>query len=310
MKKLLFISLWITTSLIIQAGVPSTNIQNTTEGVNASVMKKENGDGNGDGKVLVADAIDVSQVKTHLDELLLEDELDKEEEMFPADDLYGLWNSEKVNPYGSTTVIPDSFAIDVSTYVPPTEGYVTSPFGPRKRRFHYGIDLKVQVGDTIRAAFDGKVRVQEYQRKGYGYYLVLRHNNGLETVYAHLSDFLVESDQTVKVGQPIALGGNTGPSTGSHLHFETRFLGMAINPASIIDFQNHVPYKDVFVFNKTKTLDNNKYLNRSFAYHRVKQGDTLGKIAQKYGISITVLCRLNNIKTTTRLRVGSTLRCS
>jgi len=193
--------------------------------------------------------------------------------------------------------------------VPPTEGYVTSPFGPRRRRFHYGIDLKVQVGDTIRAAFDGKVRVEEYERRGYGYYLVLRHNNGLETVYAHLSDFLVQSDETVKAGQPIALGGNTGRSTGSHLHFETRFLGMAINPASIFDFQSCEPLNDTFVFTKAKSLAN-KYQDGSFAYHRVKAGETLVKIAQKHGMSVSALCRLNNIKTTAKLRVGSTLRCT
>lgn len=303
-KKLLFVSLWVAIPLAMAAEEPSTNAhQETTEGTNVSVKKT----GTGDDKF--ADVIDKSQAKARVDELMLEDELDSEEEMYPADDLYGLWSSERVNPYGSTVVIPDSFKIDVSSYVPPTEGYVTSPFGPRKRRFHYGIDLKVQVGDTIRAAFDGKVRVEEYERKGYGYYLVLRHNNGLETVYAHLSDFLVHSDEMVKAGQPIALGGSTGRSTGSHLHFETRFLGMAINPASIFDFQNCEPLNDTFVFTKAKSLAN-KYQDGSFAYHRVKAGETLGKIAEKYGMSINALCRLNNIKTTAKLRVGSTLRCS
>ena len=302
-KKLLFVSLWIAIPLVMAAEEPSIKDQKTTEGTNVSVTKV----GTGDDKF--ADAIDKSQTKARVEELMLEDELDSEEEMYPADDLYGIWNSERVNPYGSTVVIPDSFKIDVSSYVPPTEGYVTSPFGPRRRRFHYGIDLKVQVGDTIRAAFDGKVRVEEYERRGYGYYLVLRHNNGLETVYAHLSDFLVQSDETVKAGQPIALGGNTGRSTGSHLHFETRFLGMAINPASIFDFQNYEPLNDTFVFTKAKSLAN-KYQDGSFAYHRVKAGETLVKIAQKHGMSVSALCRLNNIKTTTKLRVGSTLRCS
>ena len=281
-KKSLFINVGILFSLIIST-------------LSASAQK-------------IADAVDSQyQVRIQLEELRLDDELENEDEMFPADDLYGSWNSEKVNPYGSVT-IPDTFSIDVSTYSPPTEGYVTSPYGPRKKRFHYGIDLKVQVGDTIRAAFDGKVRVEEYQRRGYGYYLVLRHSNGLETVYGHLSDFLVESDQIVKAGQPIALGGNTGRSTGSHLHFETRFLGMAINPALIIDFQNHVPREDTYVFTKTKSL--NKFQNGTITYHRVRHGDTLGKIAQKHGVSINTLCRLNNIKPTAKLRVGSTLRCS
>ncbi|MDR0231073.1 MAG: peptidoglycan DD-metalloendopeptidase family protein [Dysgonamonadaceae bacterium] len=303
-KKLLVISLGAVIPLMMTAAIPSSNVEQNTAGVPVSVQETKNGD----GKTLVADAIDTPQLKAHLDEMLWEDELDREEEMFPADDLYGLWDSERVNPY-ATAVIPDTFSVDVSTYVAPTEGYVTSPFGPRKRRFHNGIDLKVQVGDTIRAAFDGKVRVQEYQKRGYGYYLVIRHNNGLETIYAHLSDYLVESEETVKAGQPIALGGNTGRSTGSHLHFETRFLGMAINPASIIDFNNHVPHNDVFVYNKTKSSIN-KYQNGSVTYHRVKTGDTLGKIAQKHGVSINTLCRLNNIKPNKVLRVGTTLRCS
>ncbi|MCL2650977.1 MAG: M23 family metallopeptidase [Candidatus Azobacteroides sp.] len=303
-KKWLFISLGLLFPLVMEGAEPFANEQQKVEASNP-VKRIET-----DNQELIAGAVDPqSQVKTQLDKLRLQEELENEEDMYPADDLYGLWNSERVNPYGSTVVIPDSFAIDVSGYVPPTEGYITSPFGPRKRRFHYGIDLKVQVGDTIRAAFDGKVRVEEYERKGYGYHLVIRHNNGLETVYAHLSNFLVTSDETVKAGQPIALGGNTGRSTGSHLHFETRFLGMAINPASIIDFQNYVPYTDVFVFNKAKSLVG-KYQSGSFAYHRVKQGDTLVTIAKKHGISVNALCRLNNIKPTAKLRVGSSLRCS
>ena len=296
-KKLLILGVWMVFPFILEAETFPSNTQFIKR---VETEKQE----------LTADAVDSqSFAKIQLDNLLLEEELENEEEMFPADDLYGHWNSESVNPYGSTVVIPDTFAVDVSTYFPPTEGYVTSPFGQRRRRFHYGIDLKVQVGDTIRAAFAGKVRVQEYQRKGYGYYLVIRHNNGLETIYAHLSDFLVESDQTVKAGQAIALGGNTGRSTGSHLHFETRLLGMAINPASIIDFRNYEPVKDTFVFNKAKNLAN-KYQNGKFAYHRVKQGDTLSAIARKHRTSVQTLCRLNKIKPTTKLRIGSTLRCS
>ena len=106
---------------------------------------------------------------------------------------------------------------------------ITDVFGyrPRRRRAHYGLDIKVYVGDTIRAAFDGKVRVVKNQgRRGYGKYVVIRHDNGLETVYGHLSKQLVDTNQLVKAGEPIALGGNTGRSTGSHLHFETRFLSL------------------------------------------------------------------------------------
>lgn len=89
---------------------------------------------------------------------------------------------------------------------------------------HNGLDIKVYIGDTIRAAFSGKVRMVKYERRGYGKYVVIRHENGLETVYGHLSKQIVDENQYVEAGEPIGLGGNTGRSTGSHLHFE-RVLG-------------------------------------------------------------------------------------
>lgn len=195
-----------------------------------------------------------------------------------------------------------------------TMTYVTSKYGPRRRRMHRGIDLKVQKGDTIRAAFSGKIRIRNFERRGYGYYLVVRHPNGLETVYGHLSKFLVERDEIVKAGQPIGLGGNTGRSTGSHLHFETRFLGQAINPAEIIDFENSVPRQDIFVFRNVKIngRKSNIYTssNNQMVYHRVKSGDTLGKIARMYGMTVNELCRLNGLKSTSTLRIGQSIRCS
>ena len=174
----------------------------------------------------------------------------RENLMFPADELYGEWTNEWVNPFrGKKVDLPDSCIIDCSTFVLPMDSMtrVTSKYGPRRRRMHKGIDLKVQIGDTIRAAFDGKVRIKNFERRGYGYYLVIRHPNGLETVYGHLSKFLVGVNDIVRAGDPIALGGNTGRSTGSHLHFETRFLGQAINPADIIDFENSIPHQECFV---------------------------------------------------------------
>ncbi|WP_297058253.1 M23 family metallopeptidase [uncultured Duncaniella sp.] len=172
--------------------------------------------------------------------------LDMESEVFGE-----FWNSDHVNAYGNA-MIPDHKLIDVSEYCAPVKGRVTSNYGYRSRfrRMHKGIDLGLHVGDTVRAAFSGKVRLTKYERKGYGYYVVMRHPNGLETVYGHLSRFLVKPDQVVKAGDPIALGGNTGRSTGPHLHFETRFMGIAINPAAIIDFDNYVPHKDEFAFDK------------------------------------------------------------
>ena len=238
----------------------------------------------------------------------------RENLMFPADELYGEWTNEWVNPFrGKKVDMPDSCVIDCSTFVLPMDSMtrVTSKYGPRRRRMHKGIDLKVQIGDTIRAAFDGKVRIKNFERRGY---VVIRHPNGLETVYGHLSKFLVGVNDIVRAGDPIALGGNTGRSTGSHLHFETRFLGQAINPADIIDFENSIPHQDQYVFRNVKIngRKSNIYTssNSQMVYHRVKSGDTLGKIARIYGTTVNELCRLNGLKSTSMLRIGQSIRCS
>jgi murein DD-endopeptidase MepM/ murein hydrolase activator NlpD len=250
-----------------------------------------------------------------LEDLMLEEELAQEELMFPADELYGSqWENKWVNPFRNTKIeFPDSAEIDCSRFVLPIDNEikVTSKYGPRRRRMHYGIDLKVYVGDTIRAAFDGKVRIRASERRGYGKYLVLRHPNGLETVYGHLSAFIVSENDIVRAGQPIGLGGNTGRSTGSHLHFETRFLGQPINPAEIIDFDHGVPHQDLYVFRNVKIngRKSNIYTssNTQMVYHKVRSGETLGVIARKYGTSVTQLCRLNGLKNTSILRIGQSL---
>lgn len=176
----------------------------------------------------IEDQIKLNETKEFMDIIL-------QEEDEPEIDIYTeSWNSNLVNPYAGE-VVPDNVPIDVSEYAMPVPGYMTSPYGyrPRFRRMHKGVDLKLQIGDTVRAAFSGKVRLTKYERRGYGYYVIVRHHNGLETVYGHLSKFLVKPNQDVKVGDPIALGGNTGRSTGPHLHFETRYMGYAINPSAI-----------------------------------------------------------------------------
>lgn len=170
--------------------------------------------------------------------------------------------------------IPTVKDIDVSTYVPPVPGAITSNYGyrPRFRRVHRGTDLRLSIGDTVVSAFDGKVRLTKYEGRGYGYYVVIRHDNGMETVYGHLSKFLVKPNQRVKAGEPIALGGNTGRSTGPHLHFETRFMGLPINPAAIIDFENGVPHKDIFTFDHKTYKQSQKYgpVKRSTAKRKSK----------------------------------------
>jgi murein DD-endopeptidase MepM/ murein hydrolase activator NlpD len=236
--------------------------------------------------------------------------------MFPADELYNAnWDTVHVNPFINQKInFPESYTINCNSFVMPISNdiKITSKYGPRGRRMHRGIDLKLQTGDTVRAAFDGKVRIKSYERGGYGYYLVLRHPSGLETVYGHLSKFLTKENDIIRAGEPIALGGNTGRSFGSHLHFETRFLGRDINPAEIIDFENGVPYKDEYVFNNVKIngKKSNIYTSSDDAYaiHNVKKGETLSGIAHKYGTTVNQLCKLNNITKTSKLAIGQRIR--
>jgi len=274
---------------------------------------------------LVADKVNVKLETAVLDSILMLYELHEEDEVSPADEVYdGIWNNQYVKAYADVAV-PDSFLIDLSTFVMPFEGRISSPFGPRRRRFHYGTDIKLQTGDTVVAAFEGKIRIEDFQKRGYGNYLVIRHPNGLETVYGHLSHFLVEEGDTVSAGQPIALGGNTGRSTGSHLHFECRFLGQAIDPSDIIDFANACTFDTSYLFEKSKinavSVHNIKYSkfakytnssgrDKSITYHRIKSGESLSKIAQKYRISVAQLRRLNGLKPNSVLKVGRVLRLS
>ena len=176
------------------------------------------------------------------------------EECEPEPDIYTEgWDSDLVNCYKDANV-PNTKVLDVRHYVMPIKGnYVTSHYGyrPQFGRSHKGVDLRSAIGDTVYSAFSGRVRLTRFERGGYGFYVIVRHENGLETVYGHLSRFLVKPDQYVKAGQPIALSGNTGRSTGPHLHFETRFMGYAINPEAIFDFGNRCTHTDSYTFSKS-----------------------------------------------------------
>lgn len=165
----------------------------------------------------------------------------------PAADIYTDWRNNGVTSVSGH--VPSNYKIDLTGFhMPTTSRQVTSNYGPRWGRAHQGIDIKVYIGDTIRAAFDGKVRVTQYQGSGYGYHVVIRHPNGLETLYGHLSKIIAKENQIVKAGDVIGLGGNTGRSTGSHLHFETRLCGTAINPALMFDFPNQDVVANSFIY--------------------------------------------------------------
>ena len=174
----------------------------------------------------------------------------------PAEDIYDdIWDHHSVNCYKGLGVT-NNHIINLKHFSMPVEKekiMITSNYGYRKKckRQHKGIDIKLNKGDTIYATFSGKVRISSYEGKGYGNYVVLRHFNGLETIYGHMSKRLVNNDEYVYVGQPIGLGGNTGRSTGSHLHLETRFCGIPIDPLKIFNFE----YQDVV--NDTYSFRNN-----------------------------------------------------
>lgn len=228
----------------------------------------------------------------------------------PADSIYRfLWTDEKVNPYGTMfDSLKDDVRIPMAGFVLPAPGYVTSPFGWRRNRMHKGTDIKVQVGDSIRAAWPGQVRIVGWDPRGYGYFVVVRHDNGLETVYGHLSRPLVDEYEPVKAGYVLGLGGNTGRSTGSHLHLEMRYLGEAIDPATVINFETgKLRNADEYVIG-IKAMKQKRAEAAAMKYHKVKQGDTLSGIAKKYGTSVKALCRLNNIKETKVLQIGMKLR--
>ena len=227
---------------------------------------------------------------------------------------YSSWDSKKVDIYNFD---PKTFqdSINIRLY-DPFFGYewkmpldktpVTSSFGPRWGRIHPGTDLDLNTGDPVYSGFDGIVRVRSYDRYGYGYYLVVRHKNGLETLYGHLSKFLVDVGQEVKAGDLIAKGGSTGRSTGSHLHYELRYRGLPFDPQLVYEFDEAKIIGPNYLI--TPSTFSQVVKARTAAYHRVKKGETLGSIARKYGVSINTITRLNGISTRSILRIGQNLR--
>ena len=228
----------------------------------------------------------------------------------PADSLYHfIWTDERVNPYGTMfDSLKEDVHIPMAGFVLPAPGYVTSAYGWRRYRMHKGTDIKVQIGDSIRAAWSGQVRIVGWDPRGYGYYVVIRHDNGLETIYGHLSRPLVDEYEKVPAGFVIGLGGNTGRATGSHLHWEIRYLGEAMNPASFVDFSTgQLKNADEYVIG-IKAMKQARAEQAAMKYHKVRSGDTLSGIAKKYGTTVKRLCQLNNIKETKILQIGMKIR--
>jgi murein DD-endopeptidase MepM/ murein hydrolase activator NlpD len=190
-------------------------------------------------------------------------------------------------------------------YAHPVANQVTSRFGMRGNMWHYGTDVRLKTGDPVKCVLDGIVRAIQYDRYGYGNVVVVRHHNGLETLYGHLSKVTVKPNQTINAGSQVGLGGNTGRSTGPHLHFEIRYYGEPFNPEYIIDFNNYALKSDTLAL----TRDNFEYLTelRKTVYYTVRKGDNLGGIAKRYGTTVNNLCRLNGITAKTILSIGRKL---
>lgn len=291
------------------------------------------------GQDLLARQAPVDRKMAAVDTIMLRNITIKEDMESPASELYANWDNHYAH---RATKLPETYRIDLRHFcMPTTSRVITSNFGSRWGGQHKGLDIKVYIGDTIRSAFSGKVRIVRYEGGGYGKYIVIRHNNGLETIYGHLSKQLVKENQEVRAGEVIGLGGNTGRSTGSHLHFETRLCGVALNPALMFDFREQDVTGDYYAFNKA-TYDSESItatrlrgkqdgstiarenkaedfatndrmtsgLKDQVQYHKVAKGETLDAIAKKRGVTIDKICKLNHISKTKRLRPGQILRYS
>ena len=249
--------------------------------------------------------------------------------------------------YPEDKPLPDTvkFALvdSIHKFSPPLLGGITSGFGWRSGRVHKAVDIGLDYGTPVRAAFDGKVRYAQYNTGGYGNLIIIRHFNGLETYYAHLSKLYVKSGQMVKAGQVIGGGGNTGAHwAGPHLHFECRYRDHAFDPLKIMRFDSVCLKMDTIVLtasdfkisqthkayvadgvNGTGTTTNqyggsttnaNDYKGTTATgtaignYYIVRKGDTLSAIARKYGTSVDALCKINGINKNSVLRIGQKLR--
>lgn len=250
---------------------------------------------------------------------IIDEDVDSEE----IDDLITQnWETQQIFAYHEVKEIPDSiwlYLIDsLHGFSIPNTGKVLNGFGPRGGRFHKGVDIKLNTGDPVKAAFDGAVRIALSGRRGFGKLVVIRHYNGFETYYAHLSKILVKPGDKIIAGDLIGLGGSTGRSRGPHLHFEIRYYDQAIDPEKLICFETgNLKQECVYItreFLKTRTrltaksAPSNTEAGAHESYYTVRRGDTLSKIARKFGTTIGSLARLNNIHPSNKLRVGQVIR--
>ena len=239
------------------------------------------------------------------------------------------WDTKKFNPYKDELVkFPIQIKFKDSLYRTPIldSMVITSRFGWRNRRAHKGIDIDLITGDEVVSVLDGIVRFARYN-SGHGKTIIVRHYNGLETVYAHLSSYKVKVNDTVRRGQILGKGGATGNARGSHLHLIVNYKGIAINPEYLFDFTgtNKIRANELWVTQRwtapyyhssrrrtklelLKTKDEAiASLTKEKTIYIVKRGDTLSRISRRNNVSIRSICIANNIKSTSVLRVGQKL---
>lgn len=252
------------------------------------------------------------------------------------------WDTQNLMPYKNVDLKKMSYSVvidlidSLKSYHYPYKGklHPRGKFGPRRGRRHMGVDMPLKMGSPIYATFDGRVRISSNTSGGYGQMVIIRHDNGLETYYAHLSQRNVKINEWVEAGQVIGLGGSTGRSTGPHLHYEIRYYGQAFDPERLIDFEKGLLCRETFllkktffsiyskapqnfedeVFNEEQDKKDEAEIKRKEAelaarkYYRIRSGDTLGHIAVRYGTNVGTICRLNGIKSTAVLALGKTIR--
>lgn len=223
--------------------------------------------------------------------------------------------------YSDSTIL--KLTNNKSGFIFPAMGKTTSGFGRRHSSQHKGIDIPLQIGDSIVSAFDGKVRYAKFNTGGFGNLVIVRHTNGLETYYAHLSKFKVKPNQIVKAGELIGLCGSTGRSYSPHLHFEVRYNHQAFDPEKLFDLEDLCLITEEAMvcelISKTTTSHsshNNTNASKqasstdlsSGTVYAIKSGDTLSKIAVKHGTSVGQLCKLNGMSESTVLQIGQKIR--
>ncbi|MFT5617731.1 MAG: hypothetical protein ACI85I_000956 [Arenicella sp.] len=245
----------------------------------------------------------------------IREDLEIDEGWLTDHDYFALWDSQNLNSYGFD-IKSFNEAVSLKLFdeakeegwsVPIKNTKINSKYGTRRSRWHHGSDLDLEIGDSVYAVFDGIVRIAKVNRGGYGNYVLVRHKNGLETLYGHLDEYMVDEGTVVKAGQIIGWGGNTGRSTGPHLHFEVRYNGHSLDPTHLFDFgKEEIVAMQDFTLTRDHFQDYIKSLEAQ--YHRIRRGDCLSIIARRYGSSISKICRLNGISRRTTLRIGRRLR--